>query len=53
MQGKGSFVSSGNEEFLQEERLKRVEDHLAKAVDEARLAGIDSQQLHEMIDALL
>ena len=53
VQGKGSFVSSGNEEFLQEERLKRVEDHLAKAVDEARLAGIDSQQLHEMIDALL
>ncbi|MDD6651274.1 MAG: GntR family transcriptional regulator [Eggerthellales bacterium] len=53
VQGKGSFVASGNEEFLQEERLKRIEDHLAKAADEAQLAGISPDQLHEMLDALL
>ena len=52
VQGKGSFVASGNEEFLQEERLKRIEDHLAKAADEAQLAGISPDQLHEMLDAV-
>lgn len=50
--GKGSFVAGGNMELLREERLKHVEELLAKAADEARSAGITTQDLHEMLDLI-
>lgn len=53
VQGKGSFVAGGNIELLREERLKRVESHLAKAIDEASAVGISRDDLHEMLDALV
>lgn len=52
VQGKGSFVTSGNTELLKEERLKAIEGHLQKALDEAQLAGVGISELHVMIDAL-
>lgn len=52
VQGKGSFVSCENAELLREERLKIIEGHLEKALEEAHIAGIDPAQLHAMIDAL-
>ncbi len=51
-QGKGSFVAGGNTELLREECLKRIEGFLAQALDEAKSAGIDNADLHEMLDAL-
>ena len=51
--GKGCFVSGDNLELLREERLRRVEEALARAVDEARAAGITADELREMFELQL
>ncbi|MDY4534799.1 MAG: GntR family transcriptional regulator [Tractidigestivibacter sp.] len=48
--GKGSFVAGDNLELLREERLRQVEASLAKAVEDARVAGLTPAELHEMLD---
>ena len=53
VQGKGSFVAGGNMELLREERLRHIEELLGSAVDEARNAGVDAQELHDMLDLLM
>jgi len=50
--GKGSFVSAGNTEFLREQQLRIVEDHLQKAVDAAKMSGIASDELIEIVSML-
>ena len=52
VQGKGSFVAGGNTELLREERLRHIEELLGSAVREARGAGIELQELHDMLDVL-
>lgn len=52
VQGKGSFVAGGNLELLREERLRQVEGHLQRALDDAQAAGATLADLHEMLDAL-
>lgn len=52
VQGKGSFVAGGNTELLREERLRHIEDLLGSAVREARGAGIELQELHDMLDVM-
>jgi GntR family transcriptional regulator len=51
--GKGCFVAGDNLELLREERPRKVEDSLARAVSEARSAGITTDELREMLDLLL
>jgi GntR family transcriptional regulator len=51
--GKGCFVAGDNLELLREERLRMVEASLAKAVADARTAGITAQELREMLDLQL
>ena len=51
-QGKGSFVAGENTELLRKEHLKRIEELLTQAIDEAKIAGVDTADLHEMLDAL-
>ena len=53
VQGKGSFVSGGNVELLREERLRRVEELLKRAVDEARSAGVGDGELREMFEIMI
>ena len=53
VQGKGSFVAGGNMELLREERLKHIEDLMARAVEEARSAGVAPGELHDMLDLLM
>lgn len=53
VQGKGSFVAGGNMELLREERLRHIEELLGGAVDEARSAGVDARELHDMLDLLM
>ena len=48
--GKGSFVAGDNLELLREERLRQVEVSLARAVEDACVAGITPAELHEMLD---
>lgn len=51
--GKGSYVSERNQDFLREELIRQIEVHLTKAVSIARLASIDKNELHELLDLLL
>jgi len=51
--GKGCFVAGDNLELLREERLRMVEASLARAVSDARAAGISAKELHQMLDLQL
>ena len=53
VQGKGCFVAGVNREFLREERLRRVEDLLGQAVQEARGAGLGVGELREVFDLIV
>lgn len=47
--GRGSFVSSISSEFVKEEMLRRIEDHIGQAVELARENGIEKST----VDAIL
>lgn len=51
--GKGCFVAGDNLELLREERLRMVEASLARAISDARTAGISAQELREMLELQL
>ena len=50
--GKGCFVAPQNRELLREAQLRRVEEILAQAVDEARKGGFTLEELTEMLNIL-
>ena len=50
--GKGTFVAAQNPELLREKKLEAVERKLADAVDQARLLGVEPEQLSEMLRLL-
>ena len=43
--GKGSFVAGKNMEFVREEQLRKLEEHLNKAVEIARMCGMSQKEL--------
>jgi len=47
--GRGSFVSAGNKDFIQEEQQRQVEAHLIKAAEIGRESGITVDKLIELI----
>ena len=51
--GKGCFVAEQNLDLLREERLRRVEASLARAVCDARVCGLSDDELREMLDIQL
>ncbi|MED3660451.1 GntR family transcriptional regulator [Ureibacillus sp. FSL K6-8385] len=51
--GKGSFVAERNQEFLREELLRQTEEHLLKAVQTAKLAGIKGNELIDLLSMLV
>ena len=50
--GKGCFVAPQNRELLREAQLRRVEDILTQAVDEARKGGLPLEELQELLNLL-
>lgn len=50
--GKGSFVAAKNHEFLREEHLRMVEEHLEKAVKAATTGNISRQEVDELLDLI-
>ena len=52
MTGRGSFVAAKNQDILREEQRRRLEAHLADAVDAARAAGVDADELCALIRIL-
>ena len=51
--GKGCYVAEQNLDLLREERLRRVEASLARAVCDARACGLSDDELREMLDIQL
>ncbi|KOS69413.1 GntR family transcriptional regulator [Lysinibacillus contaminans] len=51
--GKGSFVTERNQDFLREELLRQIEEHLQKAVKTGKIAGITKEELQELLSLLL
>ena len=49
---KGCFVAPQNRELLRETQLRRVEEKLSQAVDEARRGGFSLEELQEMLNIL-
>lgn len=47
--GKGSFIADKNMEFVREEQLRIVEEHLNMAVTGAKAGGISLDELHEIM----
>ena len=50
--GKGCFVAPQNQELLREARLRKAEDALSQAVEEARKGGLSLEELQEMLNLL-
>ncbi|KPN93179.1 GntR family transcriptional regulator [Lysinibacillus sp. ZYM-1] len=51
--GKGSFVTERNQDFLREELLRQVEDHLQKAVRLAKTAGLSNEEVQDLVTLML
>ena len=47
------WLCSEGLELLREERLKHIEELMARALDEARSAGVAPSELHDMLDLLM
>lgn len=47
--GRGSFVSSQNKDFYQEEQQRKAEEHLIEAADIARSSGIPLGKMIELL----
>ena len=50
--GKGCFVAPQNRELMREAQLRRVEERLTQAVEEARKGGLSLAELQEMLNIL-
>ena len=50
--GKGCFVAPQNRELMREAQMRRVEERLSQAVDEARKGGFSLEELQEMLNIL-
>jgi len=51
--GKGSFVTERNQDFLREELLRQVEEHMQKAVRAAKTAGLTKEELQGLLSLIL
>lgn len=51
--GKGSFVTERNQDFLREELLRQVEEHLHKAVKTAKTAGLTKEELADLLSLIV
>ncbi|MFJ5791272.1 GntR family transcriptional regulator [Lysinibacillus sp. NPDC093197] len=51
--GKGSFVTERNQDFLREELLRQVEEHLQKAVRTAKTAGLSKEELGDLLSLIV
>ncbi len=47
--GRGSFVAETNTELLHEEKLKIIEEYIGKAVEEAKIIGLNEEDIIEMV----
>lgn len=48
--GKGFYVDNPDREFLEEKRVRSVEEELAQALKKCKEAGISKEEVKEMVD---
>ena len=53
VQGKGTYVSTGDLSFAEEDRRRAVEDDFKKAVDKAIAAGMRPEEILEIVKIML
>lgn len=53
VQGKGTYVSTGDLSFAEEARRRAVEDDFKKAVDKATAAGMRPEEILEIVKIML
>lgn len=53
VQGKGSIVLARDNKLMQEHFLKRIEEYLEEAISLSQKAGIQKEQLQDMLKQLL
>lgn len=52
VQGRGTYVANSNREVIREEQLRRAEEKLLEAVEIAKSAGIQEEELIESLHEL-
>lgn len=52
VQGKGYYVNAQNSEMLQEQHLRKMEEHLMNAISAAKVAGISEDELIQILKML-
>ena len=50
--GKGTYVAFQNKEFIKEKKMKSIEDKLSEAIDEAKMIGLNVDEVKEMVELL-
>ena len=50
--GKGSFVASKNTEFIREEQLRKIEEHLQRVIELSVGCGLTQEDLVQMLSLL-
>ena len=50
--GKGSFVAEQNTQLIKEEKLKNIEERRYDIWEEAKICGITSEELKEMVELI-
>ena len=50
--GKGSYVAPQNPQLMREEHLRRIEQHLSNAIEEARTGGIPQEEIYNILNLL-
>jgi len=50
--GKGCFVKRQNTDFLREETIRRTEELISKACEQAHMCGLTADELKEMVDIM-
>ncbi|RDU22492.1 GntR family transcriptional regulator [Anaerosacchariphilus polymeriproducens] len=50
--GKGSFVASKNIDFIKEEHLRTIENHMQEILESAKLCGLTLEELIKMLELL-
>lgn len=52
MIGKGSFVAGKNLDFIREEQLRKIDEHLQRTVELSRICGVSLDELIEILRVL-
>lgn len=53
IQGRGCFVMGRGSELIREQLICKIESNLSEAINTARIANLEPQELHRLLDILM